>query len=222
MPVIANFPFVLSVDELLRHQGRAAERPEVKVLAQWAIDEAQRLAAPAIVYEWFPVHAVEGGTAQIGDALLHLGPHADLLAFACEALVSVCTIGKALEERVQTLLAEGRLFEGYLLDTAGVIALGVSGEPLRCVVEEEAVRRGWGVSPALSPGSLPGWTINEQRTLCELLDLSAIGVAITDAGILSPQKSGAGLVGIGPDYAAKRIGSTCHLCRIRNTCQFRH
>lgn len=222
MPVIANLHPVLSVDDLLHSQGQAAERPEVNELAHWAIDEAQRLVTPAIVYEWFPVQALDSETVQVGDALLHLGPHADLLAPAREALVSVCTIGPALEERVQTLLAEERLFEGYLLDTAGIIALAISGEPLRCVAEEEAISRGWGTSPALSPGSLAGWTINEQRTLCALLDLSAIGVAITDAGILSPQKSGAGLVGIGPDYTAKCVGSTCHLCRLRYTCQFRH
>lgn len=222
MPVISDFHPSLSASDLLRHQGQAAEQPYVRALAQWATDEAQRLASPAVVYEWFPVRALDSERVQVGDALLHLGQHADLLAPAREALVSVCTIGSALEGRVQTLLAEGKLFEGYLLDTAGVIALGVSGEPLRCVVEEEATRRGWGTSPALSPGSLPGWTINDQRTLCALLDLGAIGVTITDAGILSPQKSGAGLVGIGPDYTATCVGSTCHLCRLQYTCQFRH
>lgn len=222
MPVITNFPFVLSVDELLRYQGRAAERPEVKGLAQWAIDEAQRLAAPAIVYEWFLVHAVEGGTAQIGDALLHLGPHADLLTPAREALVSVCTIGKALEEQVQTLSADNRLFEGYLLDTAGVIALGAAGEPIGRIVKEEAARRGWGVSLVLSPGSLAGWTMNDQKALCALLDLAAIGVTVTAAGILSPHKSGSGLIGIGPDYTDHCMGSTCQFCELRHTCQFRH
>jgi hypothetical protein len=222
MPVITDFHRVLSADDLLHCLGQAAERPEVNELAHWAMDEAQRLVTPAIVYERFNVRALDSETFQVGDALLHLGPHADLLTPAREALVSVCTIGPALEERVQTLLAEERLFEGYLLDTAGVIALAVPGEPLRCVAEEEAAKRGWGISPALSPGSLAGWTVNEQRTLCALLELSAIGVAITDAGILSPQKSGAGLVGIGPDYTAKSVGSTCHLCRLRYTCQFRH
>jgi hypothetical protein len=222
MPVIANFPLALSVDELLRHQGQAAERPEVKDLAQWAIDEAQRLATPAIAYEWFPVHAVEGGSVQIGDAILHIGIHADLLAFACEALVSVCTIGKALDERVQTLVADNRLFESYLLDTAGVIALGAAGEPISRIIDEKAARRGWGVSRALSPGSLVGWTISDQKALCALLDLTAIGVAVTAAGILTPQKSGSGLVGIGPDYTAKCAGSTCQFCELRHTCQFRH
>ena len=222
MPVIADFHPALSVDALLHQQGRAAERPEVKVLAQWAIDEAQRLAAPAVVYEWFPVNSVEGGTARVGDALLHLGPHADLLAPAREALVSVCTIGKALEEQVQILLADDRLFESYLLDTAGVIALGAAGEPIGRIVEEEAARRGWGVSRALSPGSLAGWTINDQTALCALLDLTAIGVVVTAAGILSPHKSGSGLVGIGPDYTAHCVGSTCQLCELRHTCQFRH
>ena len=222
MPVIADFHPALSVDELLRSQGRVAERPEVKVLAQWAIDEAQRLAAPAVVYEWFPVHAVEGGTARIGDALLRLGPHANMLAPAREALVSVCTIGTALEEQVQILLADNRLFEGYLLDAAGVIALVAAGEPIRGIVEEEAARRGWGVSLAMSPGSLAGWTINDQKALCALLDLTAIGVTVTVGGILSPQKSGSGLIGIGPDYTARHTGSACQLCALRDTCWRRH
>jgi len=222
MPVIAGFQFSLSVDELLRYQGRVAERPDVKALTQWAIDEAQRLATPAMVYEWFAVHAVEGETARIGDALLQLGPHADLLAPAREALVGVCTIGPALEEQVQALLADERLFEGYLLDAAGVIALAAIVEPMRCIVEEEAARRGWGVSLVLSPGSLVGWTIGDQKVLCTLLDLSAIGVAVTVAGILAPQKSGSGLIAIGPDYEAQCVGSTCHLCTLRHTCWRRH
>jgi len=222
MPVIVDFHPTLSVDELLRCQGRVAERPEVKVLAQWAIDETQRLAAPAVVYEWFPVQAVDGETARVGDALLHLGPHAELLAPAREALVSVCTIGPALEEHVQTLLADERLFEGYLLDTAGVIALAAAGEALRHIVEERAARQGWGVGSALSPGSLAGWTIDDQKVLCALLDLSAISVKVTAAGILAPMKSAAGLVGIGPDYEEQCVGSTCQFCELRHTCWYRH
>jgi hypothetical protein len=222
MPVIADFRLALSIDELLRYQGRAAERPEVKALAQWAIDEAQRLATPAMAYEWFPVHAVEGETARIGDALLHLGPHADLLAPAREAWVSVCTIGSALEEQVETLLAGERLFEGYLLDAVGVMALAATAEPLRHIVEKEAARRGWGVSLVLSPGSLVGWTISDQKVLCALLDLRAIGVNVTVAGILAPQKSGTGLVGIGPDYKTQCVGSACQFCALRHTCWRRH
>jgi hypothetical protein len=222
MPVIADIHLTLSVDELLRCQGRAAERLEVKALAQWAIDEAKRLANPAVVYEWFPVQAVEGETARIGDALLHIGPHADLLAAAREAFVSVCTIGPALEEQVQVLLAGERLFEAYLLDTAGVLSLGSAGEPLRRIVEEEAASRGWGIGLALSPGSLVGWTISDQKVLCSLLDLNAIGVKLTPAGILSPQKSAAALVSIGPDYKAQRVGSTCGFCELRDTCWCRH
>jgi hypothetical protein len=137
-------------------------------------------------------------------------------------LVSVCTIGKALEERVQTLSADNRLFESYLLDTAGVIALVDAGEPIGRIVEEEAARRGWGVSRALSPGSLAGWTISDQKALCALVDLAAISVTVTAAGILSPHKSGSGLIGIGPDYTAHCVSSTCQFCELRRTCQFRH
>ena len=56
--MIADFHLARSVDELLRYHRMPAERPDVKAFAQWAIDQAQRLATPAMVYEWFPVQAV--------------------------------------------------------------------------------------------------------------------------------------------------------------------
>jgi hypothetical protein len=222
MPVLKEIEIHISIDELLRAQGNAAQRPAVREAAQWAISEAQRLAEPAAVWALLPVHQVDGERAHVGEAWLRLGPHADLLAPARQALVSVVTIGPALEAEARRLVQEGSLLEGFMLDSAGVLALAAVGDSLRRLVEALAAEWEWGVSLALAPGSLVGWPVHDQKALCSLLDLSAIGVVLNSSQVLVPHKSASRLVGLGPGYTARQVESACRFCPQRETCWRRH
>ena len=141
-----------------------------------------------------------------------------LLANAQRVVVSVITIGPELEQRVEELQSTGEVLQAYLLDSAGVVALGAVGEAVRCLVEETAAELGWGVSPYLSPGSLVGWRLQGQRMLCALLPVDAIGVRLNKHHVLEPHKSASGLVGIGPGYETATVGSVCKYCALKNTC----
>jgi hypothetical protein len=222
MPVLKDIEVHISVDELLRAQGSAAQRPAVRDTAQWAIAEAQRLAEPAAVWALLPVHQVDGERARVGEAWLRVGPHTDLLAPAREALVSVVTIGPTLEAESRRLIQEGSLLEGFMLDSAGVLALAAVGDSLRHLVEALAAQRAWGVSLALAPGSLVGWPVHDQKALCSLLDLAAIGVTLNSSQVLVPHKSASRLVGLGPGYTATQVESACRFCPQRETCWRRH
>jgi hypothetical protein len=222
MPVLKDIEIHISIDDLLRAQGSAAQRPAVRETAQWAIGEAQRLAEPAAVWALLPVHQVDGERARVGEAWLRVGPHADLLAPARQALVSVVTIGPALEEEVRRLVQGGNLLESFMLDSAGVLALAAVGDSLRRLAENLAAQRKWGVSLALAPGSLVGWPIHDQKALCSLLDLAAIGVILNSSQVLVPHKSASRLVGLGPDYTARQVESACRFCPQRETCWRRH
>lgn len=222
MPVLKDIEIHISMDELLRAQGSAAQRPAVRETARWAITEAQRLAEPAAVWTLLPVHQVDGERARVGEAWLRVGPHADLLAPARQALVSVVTIGPALEAEARRLVQEGSLLEGFMLDSAGVLALAAVGDSLSRLAEALAAQREWGVSLALAPGSLVGWPVHDQKALCSLLDLAAIGVTLNSSQVLVPHKSASRLVGLGPGYTARRVESACRFCPQRETCWRRH
>jgi hypothetical protein len=222
MPVLKDIEVQISIDELLRAQGSAARRPVVREMAQLAIGEAQRLVEPAAVWDLLPVHQVDGERARVGEAWLRVGSHTDLLALARQALVSVVTIGPALEAEVRRLNQEGSFLEGFMLDSAGVLALASAGNSLSRLAEALAAQREWGVSLALAPGSLVGWPVHDQKVLCSLLDLAAIGVALNHSQVLVPHKSASRLVGLGPGYTAKQVGSACRFCPQRETCWRRH
>ena len=225
MPVLQDIPITLTVEEIIPNRQQREIRPWLLESAEGALALAQSLWQPKIVYDWFDVHSVEGprvhlaSPTQVGlETVLHVGPKADLLTPAQLVLVGVITIGPQLEQRVHELQASDDTLQSYLLDSAGVVALGAVGETLRCLAEDSAAERDWGVSPSLSPGSLVGWPLKGQKEVCSLLPLDEIGVGLNKHNVLEPHKSASGLIGLGPGYPSNRVGSVCKYCALKDTC----
>jgi len=225
MPVLRHVPVAVTPEQIVRTRAGRKVQPGLLEDAARAIALGETLWQPVLVYDWFEVTGLEGEElwlrASSGDARearLRAGPKAGLLAGAQRAVAAVATIGPALEQRVQALQAEGEPLQSYLLDSAGVVALGAAGEALRCLAEEAAREEGWGVSPAVSPGSLVGWPLKGQRELCGLLPLDEIGVRLNEYCVLEPHKSFSALIGFGPGLASTRVGSVCRVCALQDTC----
>ena len=137
--------------------------------------------------------------------------------------MAVVTIGPQLEAWSRDLQASGKALDSYMLDAAGVFAVGGLTLKARSIVEKDAAQRGWGVrGPELAPGQLSGWAIAEQILVGRLLDLESIGVRVTDSGMLVPQKSASIMVGTGPDYESSEVRSPCEYCDLGETCRYRH
>lgn len=225
MPILQDIPVTLTADDVLAMRRSGRPRPELVRQAEEAIALGADLWRPAVVYDWFEVAGLTGEEVRLAplngrgaDTALRVGPKADLLAGAKRALVAVGTIGPALEERVVELQAAGELVLSYLLDSAGVVALGAAGEALRCLAEEVASGAGWGVGAALAPGSLVGWPLYGQREVCGLLPLADIGVRLNGHCVLEPHKSFSVVIGVGPGYQARHVGSVCKFCALQDTC----
>lgn len=223
MPTLRDIPITLAAEEIIAAPKSRRINPGLLRDAEEAIAVGQTLWQPQALYDWIDVRQVEGERAILSssngaETVLHIGPKADLLSPAERVLVSVVTIGPALEQRVNELQMGGDHMKAYLLDSAGVVALGAAGEALRCLVEDTARELGWGVSPSLSPGSLVGWSLFGQRELCALLPLEEIGVRLNEHCVLEPHKSASGLVGLGPGYELGQVGSVCKYCSLQKTC----
>lgn len=234
MAILRDVTINLTAEELLAAQGRNEGRPALIAAAEEAIALGQTLFAPVAVYDEFEVRGVAGERVELvadaasltGSAGLTVGPKVHLLTPAKRLLATVYTIGPALETRVGELQEAGELLLSYMLDCAGVMALGMIGERLRRLAEERAAAAsshvrsggGWGVSPALSPGGLVGWPVQGQRELCALLPLADIGVRLNRYCVLEPHKSVSLVIGLGPGYETYKVGSVCRYCALRNTC----
>lgn len=223
MPVLRDIPISLTPEQIIADRAQRRPRPELMQLAEAAIALGQTLWQPVAVFERLAVHVVHAEQVQLAspsgaNAVFHVGPKAHLLSKAHQVLIGVGTIGPALEKQVHQLQAEGQVLQSYLLDSAGVVALGAVGEALRCLAEEAAAEMGWGVSAALSPGSLVGWPLTGQREVCALLPLDKIDVRLNSHYVLIPYKSFSVVIGLGPGYETAKVGSVCKYCALKKTC----
>jgi hypothetical protein len=225
MPILSDIEIELDAREVVLALHRGQKAPEALIEeTRIAIIQSTDLIHPRAVYKWIPVREVKGEQVALarrngeGDAILRLGPHADLLANAELALVSIVTIGGQLDERVDELNKSGKVLEAYLTDSIGVVALGEVGKAIRRYAEREAAARGWGVGASLAPGSLQGWPIEGQFSLCVLIPSDEIGVHLNESGVLVPFKSASSLIGLGRRYRSKKVGSVCRFCMRAETC----
>jgi hypothetical protein len=222
MQILRDFAISLSPEEVLdaqRSPRRASRNGGLLEATARAIALAEPLVAPAALVDEFDVRGVQSEEVILaGSQRLRMGPKADLLAPASRVRVAVYTLGPALEARVNELSRAGDGLLSYLVDCVGVMALGVVGEALRQQVEQRAAQTGWGVSPALSPGSLVGWPVQGQRDLCALLPLEEIGVRLNAYSVLEPHKSVSMLVGMGEGYPSAHVGSVCRYCSLAESC----
>ena len=126
MPILRDIPIALTAHEIIASNRKGRIRPALLRDAEAAIALGQTLWQPAAVYDWFDMQGVEGEWVHIApegngaEATLHVGPRADLLGPAHRVLVSVVTIGPALEQRVHELHVEREGLKAYMLDSAGV------------------------------------------------------------------------------------------------------
>jgi len=219
MPVLRDFPIRIDRDEILRRQSLKDPKPAVLAVADWAIERAMELAEPQVAYAVYKSEGVQGEELLLEDGIrLRLGVHADLAAAAEQVFVEVHTIGPRLEAEARRLMAGEDPLKGYILDCAGVVAVGQAGARIRAIIEDEARKKGWGVSPSLYPGSPMGWPTRGQKELIPLTPAAEIGVSLTSGGMLAPQKSSSTLVGIGAGYDESTVGALCHWCAIQDTC----
>jgi len=221
--IVRDIPLALEVDKIATALGRGKRLPGFEAEIEWAIAAFEEVWAPAALIDLLPVRSLAGQAVTLqrpdgAEAVLHLGPKADLLAPAELVQVSVNTVGPGLDRLVREIQAGGDSLKAYLLDSVGVLALAQAGAAVTRLAEAEAADRGWGVGRRLSPGSLIGWPLTGQRELCALLPLEGIGVQLNQSCVLIPFKSGSAVIGLGPGYQSRRVGSVCRWCVHASTC----
>jgi len=221
---MVGLSFEIDPQEVLRLQGyrRSSDVPTREVLAilRDAMAEARRVFEPRWVYQEFPVESVdpagcrlhEGPELLIRDVRERWGP-ITVLGLA------VCTVGPALEDRIESLFAVREFPVAYMLDSVGSVAVEALAEAVLRQLCAERLSQGLKVTPRESPGYLR-WPIEEQRKVFAILPTDTIGVGLNPYCIMTPRKSISFAVGIGPEAKMGSTLSPCQSCDMRG-CAYR-
>jgi len=210
----------LNAEDVLIGQGIEPERanPGLIASAKAVTDDLSALLDLAAVYNVLSVTDFHHETIELEGGGAFEGPLvARALAGAEKVALAVCTIGSALEERMDQLFAEDPV-RAMALDGAGVAALRKVSDAVIADVREIAEEHGWGSGMRAQPGQ-EGWSIWQQKVLFDYLPTDAIGVRLTDSCLMIPRKSVSLVIGMGPDMRPDAVA--CDFCSKRNRCPWR-
>jgi hypothetical protein len=221
--VIRDFDLHPDADMVLRALGADPEvvrrrRSSALDIAEQAVARGMGLLAPVVVSASFPVEELRHERLRLEHGHLSGPLIAEHLHAARSVVVTVCTIGPALEDAASECFSEDPAMS-LALDAFGSAAVDLLGTAMCQRVDEQADAEGLRTTVPLSPG-LVGWPVaNGQRQIFELVDAASAGVRLTEGYMMVPKKSTSMVIGIGPDV--EHAGESCDYCSMAATCRYR-
>jgi hypothetical protein len=213
--VLRDLPVCIDRREVLRYQGykTRADVPTAEVLAllEEAVRLGEQLMSPRCVYRSVPVAAQSTDLIGAGDERFHI-PHIERLWGRLAAVVAgVCTVGDAIERRVDALFEARELPLAVMLDSVGSAAVESLAEYVNDLLCQAGLPASIKVTNRISPG-YAGWNTAEQVALFRLCPGEPIGVGLNDACFMTPVKTISFLVGVGPEARVDHYFTQCRRC----------
>jgi len=219
----ADFPN-LKVDPkrvwcLLGYSDPKQVSPAIQKAFHRAMEIGPTLLEPTACYDIFPIARVTSSSVEVeGGVSFESQDLAHRFREARELAALITTIGPGLEEQVAKLLLGGNSVVGYVLDAFGSAAVDTVAYKAREPIHGYALTKGYRAMthgycigkdcPAYTDcgGSIIYWwspgygdcQTREQKKLFTLVDGSHIGVHLGESCMMTPLKSYACLLSIGP------------------------
>jgi hypothetical protein len=231
MPVLKQWEFPLTPDDVLRSQGADPEviklrRPYLVKITKNAIDRGVPLLQPQVLYEKYEVTGLVHERLELnGSSSNHRKPHlsgqliAQHLARSQSVIIMVCTIGSLLDEMVSSLF---KVDPSLAVAMDGVGSAAVESLAIQaCNYFENQVKdEGLNTTMPLNPGMV-GWPVEQgQPEIFTLLDSEEILVTLNESCMMSPNKSLSMVLGVGKDVSP--VGSSCDYCSLKGVCKYQN
>ncbi len=229
MPILTQWQFELTADEVLRAQGAEPEailarRPSFRNVTEKAIALGLPLLQPRVLIEEFAIkqlthERIELDTDSNAPRKSYLtGPLiTQHLGRAKKVIVVVCTIGIQLDEMVSSMFKTNPLM-AMALDGVGSAAVESLGIQACNYLEDRARLKGLNTTIPLNPGMI-GWPVERgQPGLFTLIDSERIEVSLNESCMMTPNKSLSMVLGQGEDVSP--IGTACDFCSLNDVCKY--
>lgn len=200
-------PPVVSADWILKmqkyHDLSKAPRSVLKSAERMAI-EAGQLARPQAMIKRLPVTSVDPeGEVRIGENhCFNSKSLARRLANASDIFTLVLTVGDKFENRSKELIAQDKILDGLLLDTAAWVAIEKLQRDLRRQMADIEARNGNRLSSRTAPG-YGDWPVSEQGKLLNMFGDESLPVTLCDSSfMMAPRKSLTAIYAVMPEKSS--------------------
>jgi uncharacterized protein YqkB len=156
------------------------------------------LVTPLLSYKIKKIDSINKGTVYLEEGIELKSPKLSKVMKHCEdAICFIATIGSGVEREIARLTEEERLFDAYILESMGSMAVESMVDAFCKDMETKYNAQDKGVTLRFSPGYCD-WPVAEQKKLFRILDAEKINVTLTDSCLMHPRKSISGVSGIHP------------------------
>ncbi|MFC0877270.1 vitamin B12 dependent-methionine synthase activation domain-containing protein [Saccharicrinis sp. FJH2] len=154
---------------------------------------------------------INGEVFKLGKTIKKELEGSDRLAFF------VCTAGKTISHKSDSLLKGDDPVLGYIYDVIGSAIAEAVGDKLQEEVRARVESDGEKITNRYSPGYCH-WNVKDQHQLFDLFGGTVCGVSLTPSALMMPVKSISGVFGIGRNVEFHDY--QCSLCNLEN-CVYR-
>jgi hypothetical protein len=217
--LVKDFNFNITADDILKGQGIDPNRASKRLVetAEAVIAEAEALIKPAAIYTLVDVTELEHQTVHFEGGRFEGSLVQKSMAGADQLYIAVCTIGDALEKRVDQLMSEDPVM-AIALDGAGITAVRKVSLTVEDLISKETCELNLSLGMRAQPGQ-EGWPIEQQREVFKLLPGEEIGVHLTESCLMIPRKTVSFVIPRGNSLNEAKV--PCDFCSKRSRCEWR-
>jgi hypothetical protein len=136
-----------------------------------------------------------------------------LLKKSSEIAIFACTAGEKPGEWSKTLMQEGDMMKGYVVDVLGNVTVEAAMDRVQQNLMVEMQDQNKKITNRYSPGYC-NWNVSEQHKLFNFIPSGFCGITLTDSALMRPVKSVSGFIGIGSNVRFNK--HTCNICDNQN------
>jgi hypothetical protein len=163
------------------------------------------LVTPLLSYQIKKIDSIDNGAVYLENGIeLKSWKLSKVMKHCEDALCFIATIGSGVEKELARLTDEERLFDAYILESMGSMAVESMVDAFFKDMETKYSAQDKGVTLRFSPGYCD-WPVAEQKKLFRILDAGQINVTLTDSCLMHPRKSISGVFGIHPFDGANPV-----------------
>ncbi|MFZ5646580.1 MAG: Vitamin B12 dependent methionine synthase activation subunit [Bacillota bacterium] len=192
--------------------------PASRVLVSEILNEAHQLARTEAVCKTLPVLKATDRKIVLADGqTLTSSLLARLAGPARSMALIICTLGQAIDRRVEEYNRMGLPAHSYFLDVAGTCIIEAACRQLVTRVKKQVETHGFKTTIPLGPGHSYWENLRDQIIIYNLTNPSKIGVSMLSSGMMLPKKSMSMVIGIGHDFPPS-AENHCHYCSMGQRC----
>jgi cobalamin-dependent methionine synthase I len=195
-------------------------RQDIQKIFQQVMEMGPTFLEPAACYDILPIKRVTSSLVEIeGGVSFNSQDLALRQRGAKELAVFIATVGPRVEEEAGRLIQSGDSVLGYMLDMFASAAVDILAYKVKELIHDHAQSKGYqAITHGICIGKKcpvyrdcggsivhwwsPGygdWSALENKKLFAVVDGSQVGVSVRESGMMTPRKSYASTVPLGPE-----------------------